>query len=182
MRQHGPWTVLNSQSVYRDPWMEFIRDEVIRPDGEPGSYCYVKILQGISVLAVDDQKVACLTREFHYAVGRDTLEVVSGGINAGETPESAALRELKEELGISAIELQDLGIVDPFTSMLHSPTRLFLAQGLTFGEHHQEGTENVQMVRIPFEEAVAAVFDGRITHAPSCVAILKARDLLQPRT
>src|SRR3954469_13337887 len=109
MHDRGPWKVLESQSVYKDPWLELVRDEVIRPDGKPGSHTIVYIKPGVSVLALDADGTACLTREFHYGVGRVTLEVVSGGIDESESPEDAAKRELKEELGITAHEWTDLG-------------------------------------------------------------------------
>jgi ADP-ribose pyrophosphatase len=154
--------------------MAVARDEVIRPDGAPGTFAVVHIKAGISVLALDDEGFVYLTEEFRYAVGRHTLEVVSGGADAGEDPLAAAQRELKEELGIEAAEWIDLGRVDPFTSMLLSPTRLFLARRLRFGDHAPEGTEQIRCVKMPLDEAVEAVMDGRITNGPSCVLILKA--------
>jgi ADP-ribose pyrophosphatase len=51
----------------------------------------------VTVIAVDDDNFVHLTEEFHYAVGRVTLEGVSGGIDPGETAEEAAKRELAEE-------------------------------------------------------------------------------------
>ena len=100
-------------------------------------------------------------------------------LDDGEDPAAAARRELKEELGIDAAEWTDLGRVDPFTSMVLSPLRLFLARGLTIGRPDHEGTEVIRRVEMPLAEAVAAVTDGRITHAPSCVVILKADYLLR---
>ncbi len=170
---HGPWTILSRREVYRDPWIEVTRDEVIRPDGDPGSHCIVWLKSGVSVLALDGEGYVHLTEEFHYAVGRVTLEVVSGGIDAGETAEIAARRELREELGITAHEFVDLGVCDPFTSVVVSPTRLFLARGLTFGETEREGTEQIHCRSMPLAEALQMVKNGRITHAPSCLAILK---------
>src|SRR5436305_465953 len=122
MHERGPWKVLKSDSVYKDPWLELVRDEVIRPDGQPGTHTIAYIKPGVSVLALDADGTVCLTHEFHYGVGRVTLEVVSGGIDEGESPEDAAKRELKEELGITAEEWSDLGVVDPFTAMVNSPT------------------------------------------------------------
>jgi ADP-ribose pyrophosphatase len=175
-RRHGPWQILSRRQVYRDPWIEVTRDEVIRPDGDPGSHCIVWLKHGVTVLAVDDDGTAYLTEEFHYAVGRETIEAVSGGIDGAEDAEQTARRELAEELGITAERWIDLGACDPFTSVVTSPTRLFLALGLRFGDTTLEGTESVRPRAMPFAEAVQMVLDGRITHAPSCLAILKARD------
>jgi ADP-ribose pyrophosphatase len=172
---HGPWQILSRREVYRDPWIAVTRDEVIRPDGDPGSHCIVRLKEGVSVLAIDDAEMVYLTEEFHYAVGRETLEVVSGGIDEGESAEEAARRELLEELGITASQWSDLGVCDPFTSVVVSPTRLFLARGLRFGENAQEGTERIRCRKLPFSEAIEMTLDGRISHAPSGLLILKAK-------
>ena len=52
-----------------------------------------------------------LTKEYHYAVERETIEVISGGIDKDEDKRDAAKRELKEETGILANELIDLGVL-----------------------------------------------------------------------
>jgi ADP-ribose pyrophosphatase len=174
-RQHGPWQILSRREVYRDPWIDVVRDEVIRPDGKPGSHCVVQITSGVSVVAVDDDGAAYLTEEFHYAVGRVTLEAVSGGIDDGETAEQAAHRELHEEIGVTAETLVDLGLCDPFTSIVTSPTRLFAARGLSFGQPDLEGTESVRCRKVPLDEAIRMVLGGRITHSPTCVLLLKIK-------
>lgn len=179
-RQHGPWKIVDSREVYRDPWMRLRRDEVVRPDGEPGSYSVVHLKPGVSVLAIDDADNAYLTEEFHYGVGRVTIETVSGGIDEGETAIVAAQRELREELGITADRWTDLGTVDPFTANVVSPTQLFLARSLAVGRPNLEGTELIRCVKLPFPQVAQMVMAGEITHAPSCVLILKValkRDL-----
>lgn len=173
-RVHGPWRILASQVRYQDPWVQVVRDEVIRPDGLPGSYCVITLKPGVCVVALDNQGRVHLTREFHYAVGEETIEGVSGGRDGSESPLLAAQRELREELGLLAATWIDLGQVDPFTANVFSPTQLYLAMELTHGERELEGTEQIEPVVIGFEEALEMVMDSRITHAPSCVALLKA--------
>lgn len=173
MKKHGPWTICNTREIYRDPWVHLQVDQVIRPDGNSGTYCTVRLKSGVCVIAMDEKRNIFLTREFHYAVGRVTIEGVSGGIEPGETPFSTAERELKEELGIVARRFTSLGTVDPFTAAILSPTELFLAEELSFGATEHEGTEIIEMVKVPLETALRWVDDGAITHAPSCVALLK---------
>jgi ADP-ribose pyrophosphatase len=174
MKQHGPWQIVESNEKYRDPWVTLTRDEVIRPDGKPGSYVVVNLKPGVCVLALDEADNVYLTREFHYGVGRITVEAVSGGIDAGEDPLVSAKRELQEEVGIQAADWIDLGQTDPFTANVISPTAMYLAQQLTFGQTDQEGTEIIERVKCPFADAIDWVMNGRITHSPSCVTILKA--------
>ena len=179
MRRHGPWQILATREIYRDPWIEVRRDEVIRPDGQPGSHCIVRMKPGVAVLALDDAGQVYLTEEFHYGIGRDALEVVSGGIEPGEEPLATAQRELAEELGIRAAEWTDLGTVDPFTTIVVSPTRLILARTVSFGAADCDGTERIQCRSMPLAAAVEQVLSSGLTHAPSCVLILKAQMLVE---
>ncbi len=171
-RQHGPWQIVRTLPVYRDPWLEVDRDEVIRPDGDPGTHCVVRMKAGVCVLARDSDGDVYLTEEFHYAVGRTTLEGVSGGIEPGEEALATAQRELQEELGLAAANWHELGVVDPFTSIVLSPTRLYLAEELRPVDRAPEGTELIRSVKLPLERAVEMVIQGQITHSPTCVLLL----------
>ena len=177
--KHGPWTIVQSNEVYRDAWMTVRMDNVLRPDGEPGTYSTVRIKPGVCVIPVADDGICYLTKEFHYAVGRDTIEGISGGIEDGETAEFAAARELEEEVGIVAGKLLSLGVVDPLTAAMLSPTQMFLATDLRFTQTNMESTECIERVEMPFDEVLRMVIENEITHAPSCVAILKAHFLIQ---
>lgn len=172
-RWHGPWQVLASREAYRDPWVRVQLDSCLRPDGQPGSYTVVHVKPGVCVVAMDDQRQLYLTSEFHYGVGRVTVEAVSGGREPGEPALETAQRELREELGIEADDWHDLGTVDPFTANVVSPTQLFLARALRWSSAAPEGTELITPVAMNLEAAVTQVLQGQITHCPSAVLILK---------
>jgi ADP-ribose pyrophosphatase len=178
-RWHGPWRIRETHEVYRDPWISVRCDQVIRPDGQHGTYSVVHLKAGVCVVAIDDQQQVHLTEEFHYGVGRVTIEGVSGGIESTESVASAAARELREELGITARRWDDLGVIDPFTASVVSPTRLFLARELCWAEPSCEATELIRPIAMPLVEALRQVWDSQITHGPTCVALLKAARLLQ---
>ena len=159
--------------------MTVCMDNVLRPDGAPGTYSTVRIKPGVCVIPVADDGTCYLTKEFHYAVGRDTIEGISGGIEEGETPEIAAARELEEEVGIVAGRLLPLGVVDPLTAAMLSPTKMFLAIDLKFTQTNPDSTECIERVEIPFEQVLKMVIASEITHAPTCVAVLKASIVVQ---
>lgn len=174
----GPWTLLSSRSCYANDFLAVQEDEVLGPDGEPGHYGVVVMRPGIAVLPIDAEGVAYLTRQYRYALGQESLEVIGGGLGEGEDdPLPAAQREAREELGITASDWRYLGRTDTDTSVLRGSVHLFLAQDLGFTEAEQEGSETIRLVRIPLGEAVERVMDGTITHAPSCVLLLKAARL-----
>src|SRR5262249_34273528 len=120
----------------------------------------------------------CLVREFKYAMDSYSLEVISGGLDEGETPLEAAKRELAEEVQLAADEWTHVGCVHPFTTVVRSPTHIFLAEGLRFRDGQPDDGERLSLVRMPFTVALRMVMDGEIFHAASCVVILKAARLL----
>ena len=178
-RKHGAWTIESSERLYADEFAEVWVDEVTRPDGEPARRVTMRMKEGVAVLALDGEGFAHLVRTVRYAAGKECVEVVQGGVEEGEGPEASARRELKEELGIEAEEWTDLGLVDAITSQVYSPSRVFLARGLTFGESETESTENLKPLKVEFDEAVRMVMDGEVTQGISCVLILKTERLLR---
>ena len=174
MKSHGPWKVKSSDSVYVDAFIAVRLDQVIRPDGNDGQHVVVNLKPGVCVLAIDEKNRLHLTKEFHYGIGRDSIEGVSGGIENGDDPLETAKRELQEEIGLQADIWEAHGTVDPFTTVVVSPTRLYIARGLSETSRSPEGTEVIEKVVLPMETALAQVMSGEITHAPTCVLILKA--------
>jgi ADP-ribose pyrophosphatase len=92
----------------------------------------------------------------------------------GEPPLDAAERELREELGFTAREWVELGSIDPFTTQLVSPNYQFLALGLGRVCQEPDEAEVLERVTLNLNEAVQMVMLGEITHAPSCILLLKA--------
>jgi ADP-ribose pyrophosphatase len=179
MKQHGPWKIKESIEKYKNKWMTVVEHQVIRPDGKDGIFGITTLLPGAYVLPLDEEGNVYLVKEFKFAIGRELIEIASGGLDAGETKEEGARRELKEELGIVAKEVVPLGYVESLTSIVVCTNALFLARGLTFENQELEGTEVIQMVKVPFSEAVRMVMEGDIIDGPSCVLILKAQEYLR---
>ena len=177
-RKHGPYTIKRSECLHRDEFVEVWLDEVVRPNGEPGRYATMRMRPGVAVLALDSEGFVHLVRVFRYAVGKECVEVVQGMIDDGEEAVGAARRELREELGIEARELTDLGLVDAVTSQVFSPSRVFLARNLAFGEPDRESTERMRPVKVKLEEAVRMVMDGEITQGTTCALVLKASRMI----
>lgn len=173
MRKHGPWGILSSDTMYQDPWIKVVRDQVVRPDGSHGTYATVQLKSGVCVVGLDDSNHVHLTREFHYAVGRITIEGVSGGIEDGESSRLAAERELAEEIGLKADSWTELGKIDPFTAAIDSTVTMYVAEQLTAVPTNPEATELIEHVVLPLDVAVRMVRKGEITHSPTCIILLE---------
>lgn len=176
--KRGPWIFHERKTIYSNPWMDVYEDQVTRPDGKPGIYGVADLHPGISVLPIDGEGFVYLADEFAYAINKQEYGAVSGFIDKEEVPLVTAKRELKEELGIEADEWIELGVVNPLTGQIYAPAYVFLARSLRFGKDKQDAAESITMVKLPFAEAVRMVMESEITHAPSCVLILKVKEYL----
>lgn len=167
-----------SRRVYEGKLVRIRVDDVVLPKGTETTFEFVEIKPGVCVLPVAENEDVFLIREWKYAVSRQSIECVCGGVEEGELPLNAARRELKEEAGLTASALDEVGTVDPFTSMVYSPTTLFIARGLEVVARDPEEAEVIEVLRMPLAEAAELAVSGRVTHAGSCALILKAARLL----
>ena len=179
-KKHGPWTINATREAYRGGLIAVNEDEVTKPDGSRGTYSTVRLKDGVGVLAVDDAGHAYFAKEFRYAIGRESVEIVGGGIDEGESPEEAARRELREELGLEAEEFTELGTIQPVTSLVNSWSTLFLARKLRGVEKEGGGvSEVIETVRMPLAEAVAQALSGELIHSTTCLLVLRAHHHLR---
>jgi ADP-ribose pyrophosphatase len=114
----------------------------------------------------------CLVHNRRYAIGKTLLEVPAGTIDAGETPEQTAQRELQEETGYRAgrlVHLRDWYVSPGF---LNERMHLFLCDELVPAQAHHQPDEHLQIVVVPWAEAVAMALDGRIEDAKTILALL----------
>ena len=178
-KKYGPWVIKSRELKYKDNYIELNLDKVIRPDGKDGKFAWVKVKSGISILPIDKNGFVYLTKEFHYALGQYDIEVVSGGIDGHDSPRQAAIKELKEELGIKAKKIVNIGVMHPLTSSVVGPIHLFLAFDLKFENSSQDKTERIEMVKIKFEKAISMVIERKIFDSHSIALLLMAKEYLK---
>jgi 8-oxo-dGTP pyrophosphatase MutT (NUDIX family) len=167
----NPWRTVSSKQVYDNPWITLREDQVIRPDGEPGIYGVVHYKNiAVGVLPIEDDHTY-LVGQYRYPLERYSWEIPEGGCPEGEEPLRAAQRELREETGLEARRWQMLGEAYLSNSVADEYAVWFLATGLVPGERRPEGTERLEVRRLPLREALAMALNGEITDALSLVAI-----------
>ncbi len=173
------WKTLSNATVYENPWISVEHRDVTTPAGTPGIYGVVKFKnKAIGIIPVDEAGFVYLVGQYRYTLGEYSWEIPEGGGPIGEDPLETAKRELKEETGLSATHWQYLGRIHTSNSVTDEEGFVFLAQGLVHGEAEPEETEQLQLKRVPLEEAVAMVMRSEITDSISVCAILMAARLL----
>lgn len=176
----NPWTTISTRNVYDNRWIGVREDAVLRPDGEQGIYGVVHFKHiAIGVLAVEDDSIY-LVGQYRYPLERFSWEIPEGGCGEDEDPLEAARRELEEETGLSAKRWRKLGESHLSNSVSDELAVWYVATELTQGESRPEGTEQLEIRRVPLSDALRMVLNGEITDAISQLAIMQFH--LQPDT
>lgn len=179
MSKKPPYKTIKTDVIYKNNFLTLSSDNIKFDNGNEFEFTKVDMISGSSVLAINDMGETYLIEEYKHAISEYSLEVISGRIDVGETPLDAAKRELEEEAGLLANDWVDLGLVNPFTSVIKSPNHLFLAQDLKKTSKKLDDSEVLKVITLSFNDVVDMVMSGKITHAGSCVAILKADRYLE---
>ena len=170
--ESGPWLRRTRRTAYENPWLTIWHDEVTRPDGSPGIYGVVHFANvAAGVVAIDDQDRVVLVGQHRYTLDAYSWEIPEGGVPDGEDPLEGSKRELREETGLEASEWQELARVELSNSVTDEVAFLYLATGLTHGPASPEPSEALEVRWVPFDDALAMTFDGRLVDAMSVLAI-----------
>ena len=103
------WKKISSKTVYRCPYFELTKDEVVNPFGKKGVYHVIKESGAVAVVPLDKENNIYLIHEEKYIPGL-IWTIPAGRLNdENEPPLLAAKRELKEEAGFLAKRLEKLG-------------------------------------------------------------------------
>jgi 8-oxo-dGTP pyrophosphatase MutT (NUDIX family) len=120
-----------------------------------------------------------LVRQWRHAWETSSWEVPAGTFDEGEEPLACARRELAEETGLIAKRYRSLGVVHG-AAFLTGRAHLFLAEGLTEQARSPETYEqDMEVMRLPFAEALDAALDGQVVHSGSVTALCRAARALK---
>ena len=170
---------LSSEEIFDGVAIHLFRDEILLPNGNKGVREVVRHPGAVCVIPITDEGEVIFVNQFRYALDRVTLEVPAGKLEKGEDPMEAALRELSEETGVTAQNIEPLDALYTSPALIDEIIYMYIATGLSQGEQHLDDDEFVNAVRIPLSEAIDMVMSGKILDAKTQLIILKAAKYLE---
>lgn len=172
--QQNPWKTISEKLVYENPWINLKEYQVITPAGSNGIYGKVHYKNtAIGILALDVDNNTYLVGQYRFPLDVYSWEIPEGGCPEGTDWLTAAKRELKEETGFEAARWTEILQMHLSNSVSDEFAVVYVAQQLQAGIAAPEETEELQVKKMPFTEAVNWVMEGKITDSISVAAILK---------
>ena len=158
--------------IYEGRKIELALDTLTLNDGTTAEREVILHRGAVALVPMVDQDHVCLVKNMRYSVREILWEVPAGTIDHNEHPDLTAARELTEETGYKAERITKLREWFVSPGFLNEVMHLYLCEGLTAVGAAPELDENLEPVVVPWSEALAMAYDGRIRDAKSILSIL----------
>lgn len=173
-QKDSAWRQVTSKKVYDNPWIQVRHDEVQRPNGSEGIYGVIHFKNhAVGIIPIDEEGNTYLVKQSRYVLGETSWEIPEGGAPLGESPLDAGKRELEEETGLKAKAWRKLLGLHLSNSVSDEEGSIFIATDLYEGKQALEETEDIELKKMPIDQAIQWVLDGKITDALSVAGFLK---------
>jgi ADP-ribose pyrophosphatase len=126
------------------------------------------------IVPIFDDGTVALVKQYRHPAVRYLLEVPAGTLAKGERPEIGAARELKEELGLVAENLEKLSEFFVSPGFCEEKMWVYLATDLVEGEQALEDDEILDVVRLPIADALEMITSGEIQDAKTIIGLMLA--------
>ncbi len=172
-----PWATTASRIIHRDRWIHLRADTCRRHDGLIIDPFYVlEKPDFVHVLPVLEDGRLLLVRQWRHGGSTFSLELPGGLLDAGETPEAGARRELLEECGARGTDWRHLKTFFPNPARQNNQFHAFLARGVTrIGEQKLDESEQIEIHTLTVAEVDEAIAHGEFNQGNHIAAYLLAR-------
>ena len=173
-----PWKTLSTHEVYHNPWMRLREDIAEMPNGRTTIYGVCEFGQCVGVLPFVDDEHVVMVRQYRYPARENhRWEMPTGGLRPGEALEQAAQRELMEEAGYRANELQWISSYHTSKSVCEETAHLYIGRDLALADLQPDDTEFFERATLPFEQVLQMVIDSEVRDSMTVIAVLHAARL-----
>lgn len=134
---------------------------------------------GAGALPLFDDGTVALVKQWRYPLGRYCIEIAAGRLEDKQTPLEAAGRELEEEVGYKAVKLEKVTEFFVAPGYCEEKIYTYLATGLTKTRQNLDEDEEIEVIHMPFEEALKMAKTGKIEDSKTLITLLMAEPMVK---
>ena len=171
------WKQLKRTTIYNTRHMRVHEDVVELPGGQVlNDYSVVEFNDVVSCVATDESGNVIMLEEYRYAINQTVLHLPAGTIERGaEDPQIAALRELQEETGYTATDIQKVGELHDYPSKATHVIHVFRIRGAKkTSDTAHEASEQIRLKLMRPAEVKQAVLSNKIKTSGAVASLVLA--------
>ena len=162
-----PWKLTSSNQDKSYRVFSLRTDHAISPrTGQEHDFFIVECPPWVNVIPLTPENKVVMVRQYRHGTRSVTLEIPGGLVENNDTPEEAAVKELREETGYQTSEMIPLGSVHPNPAIQDNQCYTFLARDVFLaGKQQQDDKEDIEVLLCPISEIPRLIKEGEITHS-----------------
>jgi len=174
-----PFELVKSENLLQGRTFKVRRDTLKTPDGRETKLEIIEHGGSVVIIPLDEENNLLFVRQYRHAAGGDLLELPAGTRGKDEPYEECARREIREETGMEAGNLQKIGEFYLAPGYSTEFMAVFLATGLKENPLQADDDEFLEVEKIPLKKAIEMAEHGEVPDAKSLAALLLARSYLE---
>ena len=167
---------IRSEPIYDGSIIRVERLTVELPDGRQATRDIVRHVGASAVVPVTSDGHFLLVRQYRKPNECVSIEIPAGKLDPGEAPDTCAMRELEEETGFRAEQVEKLFSMKSTPGFSDEVIHVYLATTLLPGERNPDEDEFISAFAVSEQEVLAMIRDGRITDGKTIAGIYSALD------
>jgi ADP-ribose pyrophosphatase len=166
--------VIKSEPKYQGRAFQVRVDEVELRPGKVARLDIIEHTGSVAMVPLDEAGNVWFVRQYRHAARQVLLELPAGTLNAGEAPLPAANRELQEEIGMRAGQLEELASIYLAPGYSSELMHVYLAQELSASALAPDEDEFLDIEQVPATRVLGLIQRGELHDAKSVAALLLA--------
>jgi ADP-ribose pyrophosphatase len=163
---------MNQRMLLESRRFSVVETTVRRPGGQTASLQYLQHPGSVAILPMVDDNRVCLIHSRRLTVDETLIEIPAGTREPNEDVLQTAHRELAEETGYRAEQMDQLAVFYPSPGITNEQMWIYVGRGLTPGQHAREANEEIENFVVSWSEALQMIESGEIRDAKTMLALL----------
>lgn len=172
-------TIISTEDIYSGKVFDVKKHTVELLNGDTVTREQILHNGGVAVVAIDDDGMVFMVRQYRFGAGVETLEIPAGKLEKGEDPYEAGMRELREETGYKTDKLISLGECLPTPAYCSEKIYLYMANKLEYCGQDLDDDEFLSVEKYPLDVLHEMVLKNEINDSKTVIAILKSKAMLK---
>lgn len=162
---------LHKESIYKGAIIDLEVHDIELPDGQTSKRELVYHNGAVAVCAINPDNQVILVRQYRKPAEKTLLEIPAGKLEINEERESAAKRELEEETGYIAENLELITEMYGSPGFSNEKISIYLAKDLKIGEMNLDDDEFIEIETYNIEEITSMLQNQEIEDAKTIIAL-----------